>query len=85
MVVDVPEQVLRYNCGLHLLLEMCFLQAMGFSTEVIASFVRGWETYDRSLDGSFTALLFRVRLPRDGCPDMRMTDDATSPIWWRWL
>jgi hypothetical protein len=45
IVVDVPEQVLQYNCGLRLVLEMCFLQAMGFSTEEIASFARGCETY----------------------------------------
>lgn len=39
-----PERVLLHNWILRLLLETCFLRAMGFSTDEIASFVRRSET-----------------------------------------
>jgi len=47
-----PERVLRYNFILRLLLESCFLKAMGFSTDEIGRFVSGSETY-RQLSARF--------------------------------
>jgi hypothetical protein len=40
-----PEQVLRYNFVLRLLLEACFLKVVGFTTEEIAGFARRSEMY----------------------------------------
>jgi len=40
-----PEQVLLYNWILRVLLESCFLRAMGFSTDEIQSFAASSNTY----------------------------------------
>lgn len=40
-----PERVLLYNWILRLLLESCFLRAMGFTQDDVVSFVRRSETY----------------------------------------
>jgi hypothetical protein len=49
-----PERVLLYNYLLRMLLEACFLESMGFSTEEIVTLLRRSETY-RQLSVRFRA------------------------------
>jgi hypothetical protein len=48
-----PERILRYNFVLRLLLEACFLKAMGFSPKESAGFTTGCDTYRQLSVGFF--------------------------------
>ncbi len=57
-----PERVLLYNFFLRLLLEVCFLESMGFTSSEIATIVQRSETY-RQLSVRFRAWAIKAPSP----------------------